>query len=144
MTQALTIALFAGNFPGGKSQQTCSFLWRNCSGPNKANNPSSLVATPTDLIRKKKDLILHFSLSTPGFFCTASLLSFNSQSFTQLWARQGCLKGRLCRSWEWNIATALVFLCCFPRALVGMSWAGLIWYSGWIKILLVLEIPDWY
>lgn len=54
MTQALTIELFAGNFPEGKSQQTCSFLWRNCAGPDKANNPSSLVATPTDLIRKKK------------------------------------------------------------------------------------------
>lgn len=53
MTQALSIALLQGIFlKANHSRPAHSF--GETAGPDKANNPSSLVATPTDLIRKKK------------------------------------------------------------------------------------------
>lgn len=55
MSQALTIAVLQGIFlKANYSRPDHSFLWRNRVGSNKANNPSSLVATLMVLIRKKK------------------------------------------------------------------------------------------
>lgn len=78
MIQALSMADLQSIFlKANCSRPAHSFLWRNQAGPNKANNPSRLVATPTVLIRTKKDLVLQFLYQPQAFlYCiTTSLKS---------------------------------------------------------------------